>query len=333
MASSEEDDRASARSEASYSARAGRVDGAVRALKAKLCHDRALTTKEHLNAARLLADAQRALEGGAEASRKAQIDLVLVCASLHRRTTRMRTALAMLSHGAAEESTLERAEYLEDDLANVRHTMMLVFLVVCTADVVARGGVPADVDESRRGLNAALDRSAWRELVKQSKRRVEPDAEIEENERQRLMMEELADRPFASSDESSSAWRVALAQPGALASAAMRVCGSMLATAADDDDVEQLQRLADMFARSTAAQFGVQLLKSDRDFIALGCQRLTTVSDQERADALISVVRAAESESGQQVRFTYFEPLSLHTRILPPRTHSSDTMSFHSSPS
>jgi hypothetical protein len=75
----------------------------------------------------------------------------------------------------------------------------------------------------------------------------------------------------------------------------------MLSTAADDDDVAQLKHLADTFGRSTAAQLSIQLLRSDKSFCSLNCQSITATSDTERADALLCVVRAAESESGQAV--------------------------------
>jgi hypothetical protein len=303
---SDGDERASVVSEASYRERGGSADVLVKKVFARLCHDREMSTKQHLDAAEALADAQKALESGQTVSGEAQMELAFTCAALMRRVTRMRSQIALLQYasgetGGSSSSSLDCVNHIEADIVNIRHTLMLVFVVVSTADLVARGGVLADVAAARTLLNDALDRSLWVELVKQSKRRSEAAEDVEENERQRMEMEELADRPFASSEVSSSSWREALAQPGALAGAAVRVCGAMLSDASGEDDVAQLKHLADTFGRSTAAQLSIQLLRSDRSFCSLNCQTITSTSDRDRENAMLSVVRAAESESGQAV--------------------------------
>lgn len=208
----------------------------------------------------------------------------------------------MLHYGTAEEAadSADRVERLRSEILDFTQTATLVFVVIVTIDVAALGGTCADPDECFQRLDDSVDRCLWSELAKHSKRRQEIPEELQYNEKQRLVLEELADRPYVVS-ESSSSWSSVLAEPGALANAAVRAAGSLLNDTSSGEAFEEFARLGRLFAESTAAQMKVQLLKSNADFMSLATRRIGQISAADRENALFSVVSAAESESGQSV--------------------------------
>jgi hypothetical protein len=216
----------------------------------------------------------------------------------------MEERIARLTHyerfdGSSAAESASKTQQIKCEIEEINRTATLVFVAIVTIDVIALGGDPADADASFHALDDALDRSLWEELCKHSKRRLDVPEDVQYNERQRILVEDLADRPFVVSED-SSAWSRLISQPGMLANAAVRAAGSVLTTATDES-MEELQRLSIVFAQSTAAQMAVQMLKSERDFMTLSTRRISELSQQDRTNALMSVVSAAESESGQSV--------------------------------
>ena len=120
-----------------------------------------------------------------------------------------------------------RVPQLRADVWDLEQTATLVFTVVVMIDVIALGGSPADAEASFQSLDDAMDRCLWTELCRPSKRRLELPEELQYNEKQRLLTEELADRPFVVHEDSSS-WTTLMLQPGLLANAAVRAAGSLL---------------------------------------------------------------------------------------------------------
>ena len=207
----------------------------------------------------------------------------------------MNELVAKLLHGANSDApdTATRVFQLRNDIADIKQTATLVFVTIVIMDVVALGGVPADAEASFQALDDTLDRSLWDELCKISKRRLELPEDLQYNEKQKLLVEDMVDRPFVVSEE-SSAWSRVLAQPGALANAAVRSAGSMLSNRTDEA-MGEMQRLAEIFAHSTSQQMAVQMLRSERDFVTLASRRIASLDARQREDALLTVVSAAES--------------------------------------
>jgi hypothetical protein len=168
-----------------------------------------------------------------------------------------------------------------------------------TADVVARGGVAVDATASRRELDSVLERSLWIELCRPpKKRRIEIDDD-NRNEQLRIETEELCDQAYLTRTE-SSAWAVALAQPGNTARAALQACGAMVSSAVRND-MPAIAQLATIFAHSALAQMEAEMLRSDVEFGNLHVQQIEAMDDAQRAIQLEGVVKVGESEAGQCV--------------------------------
>lgn len=296
------DDSRSEASVVSYST-AGGEDAYVKTVYKKLAHEGNVTTSDHIEAVDALCKLQGALERSGEASRQSQIRLICVMTSLLRRVVRMEDEVAKLLHYLTDPEEIAagatRVPQLRADVRDLEQTAMLVFSVIVMIDVIALGGMPADAEASFQSLDEAMDRCLWTELCRPSKRRLELPEELQYNEKQRLLTEELADRPFVVHEDSSS-WTTLMLQPGLLANAAVRAAGSLLRSRSEEC-VEELKQLSRVFAQNTAAQMAVQMLKSERDFVTLATQRIGSLPALDRERALASVVSAAESDSGQSV--------------------------------
>ena len=294
------DDSRSEASVASYSP-VGAEDGHVKIIYQKLAHEGAITTSNHIEAVDALCKLQAALQQSGVASRTSQIRLICVATSLLRRVTRMDDEVARLLHYNPDDAAAATAKVpqIRADIADLEQTATLVFISIVMLDVIALGGSPADTEASFQSLDDAMDRCLWSELCRPPKRRLELPDELQYNEKQRLLAEELVDRPFVL-HEDSSAWQTLMLQPGMLANAAVRAAGSLLQSHSAEC-MDELKQLARVFAQNTAAQMAVQMLKSDRDFVTLATQRIGSLPAIDRERALSSVVSAAESESGQSV--------------------------------
>jgi hypothetical protein len=158
-------------------------------------------------------------------------------------------------------------------------------------------------EEAASDLRDAMARTLWDELAKSSHKqsRAEPTEEVDEMERKRLATEEILERRFAVSEDSSS-WNSVLYQPGVCAGAALRVAGGMLSNAASID-MARFRELAFLFARNTIAQMQDQMLKStdDQDFLTLSTSHFKAVASHDTNESLLSIVLAGESEAGQSV--------------------------------
>jgi hypothetical protein len=287
---------------ASYNA-SGSEDSFAKKIYKKLAHDSEITTSEHIEAVDALCKLQYTVENTGRASKQAQIKLICVVSSLHRRVIRMEEEIAWHTHyqpdGKVGADMLSKVHQLKVEILNLKRTASLVFVAIVSLDVIALGGQPADAEASFQSLDDALDRSLWQELCKHSKRRLEVPDDVQYNEKQRILAEDIADSPFVIHEDSSS-WSKLMAQPGLLANAAVRAAGSMLSSKTDDA-MQELEKLAVIFSESTSAQMAVQMLKSEQDFMTLATRRISQLSPQDRENALSSVVAAAESESGQSV--------------------------------
>ena len=295
------EDAESVLSVASYQTSGGE-DKIIQRIYRKLAHENEIPTLDHIEAAEALSKLQSSLENRGVASKTSQIRLICVITSLFRRSVRMEENIAQLLHYSADSESPETASKvykIRAEISDIKQTATLVFITIVMMDTVALGGVPADADTSFQSLDDALDRSLWEQLAKSSKRRLDLPDELQYNEKQKLVIEDICDRPFVTSEE-SSAWSRMLAQPGLLANSAVRAAGSMLANPTDEA-MEEMQRLAQIFSQSTSAQMAVQMLQSERDFFSLASQRIATLGTEQREDALMSVISAAESESGQAV--------------------------------
>ena len=296
------DDSRSEASVVSYSTTGGE-DAYVKTVYKKLAHEGNVTTSDHIEAVDALCKLQGALERSGDASRQSQIRLICVMTSLLRRVVRLEDEVAKLLHYLTDPEEIAagvtKVPQLRADVRDLEQTATLVFTVVVMIDVIALGGSPADAESSFQSLDDAMDRCLWSELCRPSKRRLELPEEIQYNEKQRLLTEELADRPFVVHEDSSS-WTTLMLQPGLLANAAVRAAGSLLQSRSEEC-VEELKQLSRVFAQNTAAQMAVQMLKSERDFVTLATQRIGSLPALDRERALASVVSAAESESGQSV--------------------------------
>jgi hypothetical protein len=278
-----------------------------------LAHDVDIVSKQHAKAAKLMDDIQRLLSEATDVDKSCQIRLICVCTSLLRRISRMREEENRLSQeisdageGSAFGETIETLRELRIDLIDFSQTLNLTFITIAIADVAARGGVAVDTRTAKRELEDMLARSLWMELSKtSSKRKLEVPENVDELEKQRLKIEDMANRPFLTREESSS-WEHVLYNPGAIAGAALRVAGSMLTTATLDD-IPRFEELALVFARNTVMQMQLQLLKSvndphDSDFLTLSNTSLLDAVNTQRHDQILEgIVSAGESEAGQAV--------------------------------
>lgn len=297
----------SARSDASvasYRPR-GEADRHVYLIFSVLGGDKDFTTKEHCAAAKSLEELLRALAGGAHAGIDAQKLLMLTSTSLHRRLVRMREAVASLLNtprdatAPSSSASTAKLEQLREDLSNAEHTATLLFVAMTAADVLARGGIAVDATAARRELDSVLERCLWIELCRPpKKRRIEIDDD-NRNEQLRIETEELCDQAYLIRTE-SSAWAVALAQPGNLARAALQACGAMIGNAVRGD-MAVLKQLATVFTASTLAQMEAEMLRSDVEFGNLQVRQIEDMGDAQRQTMLEGVVKAAESEAGQCV--------------------------------
>lgn len=297
------EDSLSEASVVSYST-VGGEDTYVKTVYKKLAHERNITTSDHIEAVDALCRLQVALERRGEASRQSQIRLICVMTSLLRRIVRLDDEVAKLLHYVTDPEEAAagatKVPQLRSDIKDLERTATLVFTTIVMLDVIALGGSPADSESSFQSLDDAMDRCLWNELCRPSKRRLELPEELQYNEKQRLLIEELSDRPFIVNEDSSS-WLTLMLQPGLLANAAVRAAGSLLQSRSEEC-VEEMKQLSRVFARNTSAQMSVQMLKSERDFVTLATQRIGSLPALDRESALASIVCAAESESGQSVR-------------------------------
>jgi len=265
----------------------------IKAIYALLAHDRFISTRDHTKAAEHLCALQAALCARNPVSRASQIKLICVITSLLRRITRLRAEAEASLQSGYVEGGVDTADVFVD-------TLTLAFVLVAVADVSARGGVPVDSNSAEAELKQTMGRTLWSELSRVSnKRRAEPGDGVDELERQRLITEEIVDRRFIVSEDSSS-WSTFLFQPGACAGAALRVAGGLVESASLDMML-LFRDLAFVFARNTIAQMQTQMLKScdDRDFLTLSTQHVVYASSDECNEDLMTIILAGESEAGQ----------------------------------
>ena len=268
------------------------VDDQASRIKKILGHDGVLTSKLHIRAVDALVELQRALLDGANASRDASMALMLTAVSLQRRLVRLRHEVARITYYGDATAAGSSVEQLRADEMDGRKTLTLVFVALTAADAATRGAV-VDADDAEGTLHAAGSSSVWDQLMKYSSKRKAPPDEIELNERNRIELEGLCEQPFAA-DRECSRWSVALARPGLVAAAALRVASTILRST----DLGRLEELSTLFANATAEQLQSSLLQTRCDFSSLALGRIT---DEERINTIQVVISAAESEFGQSV--------------------------------
>ena len=282
---------------ASYSDSNDSIDTLVRKIFQILSKE-TISSNEHIRGVDLLGQLHATLASNqGVASRRSQVLLICTLTSIGRRLTRLRELLALAIHSSAgAQSPAEALVEIED----FSTTQTLVFIVIVQLDMLARDGVAADGEEAFSNIDEAHSRSLWAQLAKKPKRRRDFPDDLQENQRQRLLLDDLVDQPFVTS-ESSSSWDATIFQPGNLANFAVKAAGSVLQNGSTIDLSSELGELATVFARSTAAQMAVQMLFNPRDFGSLTTMRIGQLPLSDREDALRSIVSAAESEAGQAV--------------------------------
>ena len=183
-----------------------------------LCNDNFISTRDHTKAAESLCSLQASLSNGCELDKKSQIKLICVITSLLRRIASMRAERdSSFGDTAAISALTAEVDAFVD-------TLTLTFVAVAIADVMARSGVVMDPTAAAFDLEGIMNRTLWSELSRaSSKRRIDPGDEIDELERQRILTEEIIDRKFIVSED-SSAWAIVINQPGAVAGAASACC-------------------------------------------------------------------------------------------------------------
>ena len=271
-----------------------------------LCHDDTISSKEHVEAAELLLNIQTSLHTNDSIEKSFQVKLVCIATSLLRRIIRIESAQRWAASSGMQTGVGDM------DQIPFQRTLMLVFVTIVKCDLVARGSCFTDQYDTEKNLADITNRTSWSEISKAcSKRRMAPPQEIDELERQRLMLEEIVDRPFFTNAESRS-WATLPFQPGLTACAALQVAGTMMRQA--DVDLSRLEELSMLFARSTVAQMQSQVLRSrdDREFLTLSTSQFVSGASEDLDEALLSVVLAGESESGQSVRALAFNIRSVH---------------------
>ena len=288
---------AAGESVASYSDSNDSIDTLVRKIFQILSKE-TISSNEHIKAVDLLGQLHSTLASnqGVASSRRSQVLLICTLTSIGRRLTRLRELLARTIHIGGTQSPAEVLVETDD----FSTTQTLVFIVIVQLDILARDGLAADGEEAFSNIDEAHSRSLWAQLAKKPKRRRELPDDLQENQRQRLLLDDLVDQPFVTS-ESSSSWDATIFQPGNLANFAVKAAGSVLQNGSTIDLSSELGELATVFARSTAAQMAVQMLFNPRDFGSLTSMRIGQLPLSDREDALRSIVSAAESEAGQAV--------------------------------
>jgi hypothetical protein len=310
------DETLSEKSSVSYGR--GSEDSFVKTVYKHLAHDGEISSSEHITAVDALCKLQGVASRATEVNRQTQIKLICVITSLARRFVRLEDQVArMLYYDDDPDAAIANAakiEHVRGEIIDFERTATLVFIVIVMLDVVALGGSPVDSEVPYASLDEAMDRSLWEELCKHSKRKIEPPEDLQLNEKMRLLMEDLSDRPFLVSEESHS-WSTVLMQPGLLANAAVRASGSLLRSPGIET-MDELRSLSKTFAEATSAQMSAQLLKSERDFMTLSSRRVQSLGSTEREQALNSIVSSAESESGQSVLRDIFLSFLLPKKVV-----------------
>lgn len=288
--------RASGESIARYSSVSGTNSSEshkIQTIYALLAHDGVISSRDHTKAAEILYVLQGAFRPDMQITKASQIKLICVITSLLRRITKLKADRALFLETGNEEVTEEDADVFID-------TMTLAFVTVAIADVMARGGVAVSPDAAETDLKNTMQRTLWSELSKASnKRRIDPGEGVDELERQRILTEEIIERKFIVSED-SSAWSSVINQPGVCAGAALRVAGGLLSSALPGD-MPRFRELAFVFARNTIAQMHTQMLKSsdDRDFLTLSTRHFVSAVSQDQNEDLMTLILAGESEAGQ----------------------------------
>lgn len=289
------------RSFAEYShSSSGNVTSLTQKLYDLLAHDNTVTSKQHVKAAEVIRTTQLALVGGAVLGRQSQTMLMCIISSLYRRIVRIENQAFF----EADEHVKGSLNIEKDDFLK---TATLVFILISTGDLMARGFAQIDGDAAQTEMNLCTKRSLWTELCKppSKKRSMEEATTSVEGENidpsvfERSRLEHLVSRPMLV-EETSSGWNSVLYEPGATAGAAVRLSSSLLSEAFDERPFRDLMI---MFARCSAQQMCVHMLKSqnDRDFLTLSARRFAVAASSDREDAVCAIVQAGESELGQQV--------------------------------
>lgn len=278
-----------------------------------------ITTKCHILAATKLLQLIQILKVSTSVPQKLQIELICVATSLFRRVVRLRCKMEPSASDSHDEIDFSR-------------TLTLVFVAITAADLVARGGVPADESMARQ-LDEANEHTTWQQLCKFSKRRHIAE-EIDEAEKRRMQLEELVDRPFFTEEENAS-WVQILAQPGNTAAAVLARSGNPLIDATPQSLSEFLS-LSFEFVRATVAQMHFQLLRhecgdTDRPFVTLSTHRfvetMNNIAGNFRDDHIDTIVNAGESEVGQSVRA--LSRCTLHAHPAPLLSFLNESLSPH----
>ena len=303
---------AAGESVASYSDSNDSIDTLVQKIFQILSKE-TISSNEHIKAVDLLGQLHSTLASnqGVASSRRSQVLLICTLTSIGRRLTRLRELLARTIHIGGTQSPAEVLAETDD----FSTTQTLVFIVIVQLDILARDGLAADGEEAFSNIDEAHSRSLWAQLAKKPKRRRELPDDLQENQRQRLLLDDLVDQPFVTS-ESSSSWDATIFQPGNLANFAVKAAGSVLQNGSTIDLSSELGELATVFARSTAAQMAVQMLFNPRDFGSLTSMRIGQLPLSDREDALRSIVSAAESEAGQAVLRDFMISFLLPQKII-----------------
>jgi hypothetical protein len=298
-----DDDARSVVSSANYSeggtllSRSGAsINKLSRKISGLLCHEEEVSSREHLEASTHLQSLMMNLSSSRDVPKSAQINLMCTLSSLLRRVVRMKDDANPSQSAIFDTQDFER-------------TLTLVFVAIVSIDIAARDGRPADPEAAERSLAELGKGCHWEALCKRSKRKAVADEVTDEFERKRIELDELVDRAFQSNSESAS-WSHHLASPSAMASSTLQ-CASWLVFRSNPSDLTRLHGLAFEFARSTVSQMHSQLLRGDEEgrvcgssdeFLTLGTRDLLqATNDSDREEAMMGIISAGESESGQTI--------------------------------
>ena len=275
------------------------VDGLILKIYTKIAHDGILTTVDHIKVADSLILLQSSLQKLTPASKSSQVRLICVISSILRRIVRMDEEVANLLYSTFESpETSATISRIRRDIDDLEHTSTLVFIVSVLIDVAALGadGLHTDSNMAFDAIKHQTEISLWENLshVSSSKRKLELPDNLQLNERNRIMIEEVADRPYHDTEQSSS-WSTNLSTPGNLSKSALRAAGTILSN--QGGAFEEIERLGKIFASSANEQLMATLLFSPNDFQSLARE----INADEKSDFLDSILSAGESESGQSV--------------------------------
>lgn len=292
----------------------------ARALHTKLGGEAPLSLSAHQSATKTLAKLrERLIDHDQELSPTAEDSLLCAGVMAHRRATRSARIVGSVLPNQIQQEEDDEENVNKDELALLSETSKLIFVVLCLLrrrTLEAEDGVDFEQVNAQEVVedDVSLEPLMMPRPTRQERKRArEGDDGVDHGKRQRTGGEDDIDM------NAVARWRrVLMYRPvDELEKSALEKGAAALSLKNLPLMAARIQALYPQFYRAAASRLALKMLlpDGDRDFCSLDAACIAT-SDAERAEKLLNIVQAGESEAGQGVARALLLSLCLPASIV-----------------